>query len=420
MKLAALALSLSCLLSGAALAAGSSEEVPGQVELVHHLGADVGEQLREFAERYNQTRPAVKVVVSSRDLRHGTAPDMVLLKGEEEARFLAGKPGVRPLHEVMSAAGERLETLRPPATLQGQVVDGSQRLVGLPVMLGTPVLYVNKNLLARAGVDAGAPLATWQDLQDVLGRLQDHGVRCPYTSSQPVWVHLENASAWHNEPMSAAPGAVNVNGLLQVKHLALMSSWYKSRYLHVFGREDEAEERFIKGECAVLTASSARYPAYLRRAGFPVGVSALPHQEEYRGAPQNTLMDGPALWVVNGRSEAQYRAVAKFVSFLLTPENQVELQRHLGGLPLGRAGLVASRGDLLGEDLVNVRVAIATLTNKPATEASRAHPVMHRREVRHVLDEALESVWANQKPPKQALDDAAARLRRDVTAVGSR
>ena len=90
------------------------------------------------------------------------------------------------------------------------------------------------------------------------------------------------------------------------------------------------------------------------------------------------------------------------------------MQRNLGGLPVNRAGLYAARGDLLKTDLASVRVAISTLTNKPATDASRASLVVKRPDVRQILNEALESLWADQKPAKQALDDAVAKARRGM------
>ena len=383
-----------------------------QVELTHQLGDDAGNQLAALVERYNASGPKAKVVLTQRDWREGQTPDLLVLNDTDEAVFLAGKPGAKPLHQVMKDAGEALETLRPPPTMTAHPLDGQNRLVGLPLALATPVLYVNRQAARAAGLDPDAVPRTWQGLQSWLGVFYDKGIACPYTTAQPVWVHLENTSAWHNEPV--AHGTLSLNGLLQVKHLALMSSWYKSRYLHIFGRGDEAEAHFVSGECPVLTAASSSYPGFLRNTRFEVGVAPLPFHEDYFGAPQNTVSDGPALWVANGKTPEQYRAVAAFVSFLLSAESQVELQRNLGGLPVNRAGLYAARGDLLKTDLASVRVAIATLTNKPATDASRASLVVKRPDVRQILNEALESLWADQKPAKQALDDAVAKARRGM------
>lgn len=380
------------------------------IELAHSLDTDSADQLAQVVARFNATSPPLPVSVVKRDVPAASSAELVLLNQQAGVTFLAGKPGVRPLHQVMAEAGASLETFRPPPTLAANVVDSQNRLLALPIALGTPVLFYNRDAIRAAGANPDQPPATWQALQGWLGALNDRGVACPYTTADPVWVHIENTSAWHNEPV--ANGSLNLNGLLQVKHLALMSSWYKSRYLRIFGRGDEAHAHFVSGECPVLTANSSAYPAFVRNARFEVGVAPLPHHEDYFGAPQNTLSNGSALWVAQGKSAAQYKAIAAFMEFLLTAQSQVELQRNLGGLPLNRAGAYAARGDLMKDDLASVRVAISTLTHKPATEVSRASTMLRRAEVQKILNEALEALWANQKPAKQALDDAVALARR--------
>src|SRR5690606_492873 len=173
-----------------------------------------------------------------------------------------------------------------------------------------------------------------------------------------------------------------------------------------FEREAEAEERFAAGECAVLAAPSASWPEFRRKGAVDVGVVRLPYHEDFPGAPQNTLADGPALWVSAGKKAAEYKAVARFVGFWLQPENQVAWQRETGYLPLNRAGLFASASELLGEDLENVRVAVGQLTNKPVTGTSAAQPVVEREKVRRIIDEELSGVWADTKAAKEALDKA--------------
>jgi sn-glycerol 3-phosphate transport system substrate-binding protein len=99
------------------------------------------------------------------------------------------------------------------------------------------------------------------------------------------------------------------------------------------------------------------------------------------------------------------------VSFWLQPDNQVAWQRETGYLPLNRAGLLASRSELLGNDLENIQVAVDQLGGKPATPQSSAQPVVEREKVRRILDEELAGVWADQKAAKEALDNAVTRAR---------
>ena len=152
-------------------------------------------------------------------------------------------------------------------------------------------------------------------------------------------------------------------------------------------------------------------PPTVVNAASGYGTGQLPYEADAAGAPQNTIADGPALWASAGKKPAEYKAVARFVSFWLQPDNQVAWQRETGYLPLNRAGLLASRSELLGNDLENIQVAVDQLGGKPATPQSSAQPVVEREKVRRILDEELAGVWADQKAAKEALDNAVTRAR---------
>ena len=79
-------------------------------------------------------------------------------------------------------------------------------------------------------------------------------------------------------------------------------------------RDEEAIEHFTKGECAVLTAASGAWPTLQRQAGFNIGVATLPYHEDYYGAPQNTLADGPVTNLVRGEILAGDALPLKFVA----------------------------------------------------------------------------------------------------------
>ncbi|THF60544.1 extracellular solute-binding protein [Pseudothauera rhizosphaerae] len=406
---------LALMLPVAGLAQPAAEGAKGvkEIELAHRFDLVRTEALQSLVDRFNAQSKDYHLTLTRRDWQQGALPHLMILDGEEEERFLAGKARYRALYELMRTAGVPLQTLRPPVTMTRKPVDAQGRLLALPVGLTTPVLYVNRESFRRAGLDPEAPINTWQDLQHALGTLFDKGHACPYTVSEPGRVMVENLSAWHNAPVTARRGRTEApafNGWVQIKHVAMMASWYRARYLHIFGRGPEAERRFADGECAVLAAPSASWVAFRRQTGLDVGVLRLPFYEDFAGAPQNTLADGASLWVAAGKKAAEYKAAARFVAFWLQPENQVAWQREAGYLPLNRAGLLAYQSDLLGPDLENVRVAVAQLTNKPATAQSSASAVVGSDKVRRILDEELAAVWADVKPAKEALDTAVARV----------
>jgi sn-glycerol 3-phosphate transport system substrate-binding protein len=75
---------------------------------------------------------------------------------------------------------------------------------------------------------------------------------------------------------------------------------------------------FINGDAAMYMNSSASRAGILSgvKGNFEVGVSYLPYWPEAKGAPQNSIIGGATLWVLAGHDKSEYKAVAKFLSFM--------------------------------------------------------------------------------------------------------
>lgn len=306
----------------------------------------------------------------------------------------------------MAKAGEPLNFGELSGDLKAGVVDAKGRLVALPVVYSTPVLFYNKNAFRKAKLDPEQPPKTWFEMQGMLDKLQDAGYACPYTSSWPVWVHIDNVSAVSGVPAMSEKGQLTFNGLPQVKHLAMMATWTKANYFKLFGRRDEASAKFHDGECAMISTDSREFTNFRDAKGVELGVAPLPYHDDVYGGRQSSLADGASLWVGAGRSPAQYKQAAKFVSFLLSPEMQVEMVRAYGGLPLTAAARAATHSKVLKDDDKTLEIAYASLKGnggKPAVRVANIDPV------RIIANEELEAVWADKTPAKAALDTSVNR-----------
>jgi sn-glycerol 3-phosphate transport system substrate-binding protein len=186
----------------------------------------------------------------------------------------------------------------------------------------------------------------------------------------------------------------------------MMASWHKARYFHSFGRADEADRRFAQGECAMLTSSSSLFTSLSENKTVEVGVSALPYHDDVYGAPKNTLADGASLWVAAGLKPAEVKGAAKFVSYVLGPEVQINLTLAGGYLPITPVARAAASSKLLQADLAGLQVAYAQLRGKTSLPSVRPAQI---ESVRMIIDEELEAVWANKKPAKEGLDQAVLR-----------
>ncbi|WP_371324625.1 extracellular solute-binding protein [Dechloromonas sp. ZY10] len=408
---AALALVFSCSAFAAKAPAPAKAAKPAPVapaaalELAHNLG-EVGEaRLQAVVERFNREQGAALKLVR---LEKGASPALLnLVRRYDIDEVLSQPKQFLPLHAMMSKAGVPLKDGELSPDLKAGVVDGKGKLVALPVAYSTPVLFYNKNALRKAGLDPERPPQTWFEMQAMLDKLQDSGFQCPYTSSWPVWVHIDNVSAVSGVPATTDKGQLVFNGLPQVKHIAMMATWQKAGYFRSFGRRAEASERFREGECAMITTDSREHTDFRDARGVELGVAPLPYHDDVYGGRRNTLADGAALWVGSGRSAADYKIAAKFVAFLLAPEMQVEMIRQYGQLPLTAAARAAASSKVLQDDGTrSLKIAFDSLQGSGAKSPMR---VANIDAVRAIANEELEAVWSDRKPAKAALDTAVNR-----------
>ena len=378
---------------------------PVQIELSHRLDEVRAERLLPLIESFNKQNKDVQVTLVRR--AEGDAPKQLnLVTREEYSRFLENKAQFKPLHAVMREAKEKFDAGKLSPELRDGLSDAKGQLFALPLAFSTPVLFINKDLFRKAGLDPENPPKTWAEAQETAGKLADAGNRCPFTTSWPVQIFIDNVSAWNGADVNDAKGKLAFNGLAQVKHIAMMATWYKSKYFSYFGPKDEADNRFANGECGMLTSSSSLFASLNASKSLEVGVSPLPYHDDVYGAPKNTLADGSSLWVANGMKPAETKGVAKFVNYVLGPEIQINLTLAGGYLPMTPVARAAASTKLLGADLGGLKIAYEQLQGKGSAPKVRVAQI---ESVRQIVEEELETVWADKKPAKEALDSAVAR-----------
>lgn len=391
---------------------------PLEIVLRHALAGPALDVLATFALRFNDAEAKLKKGggrILLEDVQgladKSRLPHLAFFDQDDAAAMFDTRPRFLALHKVMATGKQRFEDKQFYPQMIDAVDDLAGKMQSLPMGMSLPVLFYNKAAFAKAGLNPDAPPKTWWELQETAGALRDAGSKCPLTSSRFAWVHLENVAAQHGEPLVVKNGKqeqLALNNMVNVKHVALLTSWYKSFYFIYSGPGREGDDRFASGECAMLTGESALY-ARLKRSqpDFPVGVALLPHYDDVYGArPAHVLPDGPSLWVLAADKKPEQEVVARFINFLLQPDNQREWVRATGFLPMTPAAVQALRE--AGADPSLLARAEARLS-MPKRDAARTKSGFGRSRIRNILNEEIEFVWGNQKPPKLALDTAVLR-----------
>ena len=158
----------------------------------------------------------------------------------------------------------------------------------------------------------------------------------------------------------------------------------------------------------MLTSSSAAYANIKRNAKFGFGIAPLPYYPDAPGAPQNTIIGGASLWVMNGKKPAEYKGIAKFFTFLSQPQIQAEWHQETGYLPITIAAYEITKKSGFYEKNPGTNVSVEQMIVK-TTKNSRGVRLGNFVQVRDVIQEELEATLAGKKTPKEAVEAAAKR-----------
>ena len=146
-------------------------------------------------------------------------------------------------------------------------------------------------------------------------------MKCGYASGWQGWIQIENFSAarpagsHQNNGFDGTDAVLEFNKPEQVKHIALLEELNKKGDFSYFGRKDESTEKFYNGDCAITTASSGSLADIRHYAKFNYGVGMMPYDADVKGAPQNAIIGGASLWVMQGKDAGTYKGVAEFLDF---------------------------------------------------------------------------------------------------------
>jgi sn-glycerol 3-phosphate transport system substrate-binding protein len=134
----------------------------------------------------------------------------------------------------------------------------------------------------------------------------------------------------------------------------------------------------------------------------------MPYYPDVPGAPQNTVIGGASLWVMSGKTKAEYKGVAAFFNYLSQPEVQSASHKRTGYLPITKAAFQLTEKSGFYKEHPGTDVAVNQMIRK-VTDKSRGIRLGNYVQIRAIEDEELEQVWAGKKTAKEALDAIVSR-----------
>jgi sn-glycerol 3-phosphate transport system substrate-binding protein len=404
----------------AALSGGASAQT--EIHWWHSMTAVNNEWVNDLAKEFNASQKEYKIVPTFKGsydesmtaavaaFRAGNAPHILQVFEVGTATMMASKNAIVPVGKVMADAGEKFNPAAYVPAVAGYYTAPNGQMLSFPFNSSTTIFYYNKDAFKAAGIDTEKAPATWGDVALAAGKLKASGHKCPISLAWQGWTQLESFSAWHNVEFASKQNGLGgmdarlkVNSPLHVRHIENLANMAKQGLFVYKGRGNVPEASFVSGECAMMTTSSGFYGNVKKNAKFAYGIAPLPYYQDVPGAPQNTVIGGASLWVMAGKKPEEYKGIAKFFTFISSPEVQSASHKRTGYLPVTNAAYQLTEKSGFYKENPGTDVAVTQMIRK-VTDKSRGIRLGNYVQVRAIEDEELEQVWAGKKSAKEALD----------------
>ena len=413
-------------LAASALAFSLNANAATEVQWWHAMGGVNGERVNKIAADFNATQSDYKVVpvykgnytetmtAAIAAFRAKKQPHIVQVFEVGTATMMAAKGAVYPVEQMMRDAGEPFDKsdYLPAVISYYQTPEGE--LLSMPFNSSTPVLWYNRDALKKAGVSE-AP-KTWSDMKTVSEKLVGAGFKCGFSFGWQSWVMIENYSAWHNLEIGTKENgfagldtSFSFNNDNVKKRMQAIADWSKDKLFAYGGRRGDSLSMFTNGECGMWMNSSAYYGSIKKQAKFDYAQTMLPLDSEVASSAQNSIIGGATLWVLGGHDKAEYKGVAKFMTYLSSAKVQAWWHQETGYVPITTAAYELSKKQGFYESNPGTDTAIRQLSLNQPTPNSRGLRFGSFVQIRDIINEEMEAVWNGSKTADVAMDTAAER-----------
>ncbi len=411
-----------------AMTIGTASADTTELQWWHAMTAANAEMVNKIAADFNAAQNEYKVVPVFKGTyaetmnagvaayRAGKPPDIIQIFEVGTATMMAAKGAIEPVYQLMQEAGEPFDqnAYLPAVTAYYSTPDG--RMLSLPFNSSTAIVYWNKALFKKAGLDPEKAPKTWPETFATAEKLRAAGVPCGFTAGWVSWTQLEQFSAWHNlafaskaDGFDGPEARLEFNNPTVTRHIANLAAAEKDKSFDYGGRTTEPEGKFLNGECGMIQTSSGFFGILKSGAKFEFGLAELPYYPDVPGAPQNSIIGGASLWVMGGKTPQEYKGVARFFTFLSQTPLQQRLHEVTGYLPITKAAYEATKASGFYDKNPGREIPVLQMTAKPPTQNSRGLRLGNLVQIRDIIAEDLEAVFAGKKDAQAGLDDAVAR-----------
>lgn len=392
---------------------GKASADSGRVEITYWyaFGDKIGENNENLVKMFNDSQDEILVKAEFQ----GNYAD---LHSKTQAAFAAKNAPEVTLNEIASigvfAKSGMTQDLTPfvekdnvdmedfnPGLMGNSYVDG--KLYGLPYLRSTPILYMNVDMLEKAGLDPAGP-KNWGEFEEYARALTVEGESVGMSLPVDIWFYEAFVAAGGGKMLADNESEVLFNGQAGVEALEFWKKLSQEGIVKIPGGEEasaQASQDFANGRSAMIFSSTAGLSNFLKIAEenkFNINTAFMP-ANKVSGVPTG----GANLVMTAGLTPEKQEAAWEFIKWMTSKEQTIYASKYTGYLPSRLSASESSEMQELYKEIPQYKVAVDQLQYGHPRPMAEAYP-----EITTILiDEMTRTLLDKNLPPKDALDQAA-------------
>jgi len=429
-------------LLGFALAAPAAVADPVKFDFWYGLSGDLSNVVQQMCSNFNKSQSDYQIVCTSQTdydtnlqntiaaFRANKQPTVTQVYDIGTATMLLSG-AVLPVYQLMADNGYKVnwDDYIPGVKLYYASSKGD--LWSMPFNSSTAVLYWNVDAFKKIGKDA-AP-KTWEEMAEDMKALKAAGYDCPLATditNNESWELMEQFSAIHNLPISTEndgydglDAKVMFNQTKFVQMAQDLKDWYDQGLVKIKDAKagESYEAAFADGHCQ-MTLDSIGDHGTIGKTAAPDMHWATAELPMFAGFERhNSIVGGASLWVLKGKSDAEYKGAAAFLNWLSQPQQALFWSTETGYIPVTKSGydFMVKSGFYDKPPFKGREVAVESLSEGTPTPLTRGIRLTVMPQIRQEWGNAMQAIFAGQISVQAGLDQAAQRSDADLAKAAA-
>lgn len=400
--------------------AGAVAAEPVTVTIYHYQTGGNYDAFRAILNEFEAANPGVTVTDIFKQseqitaevqaaLASGRPVDIATVIGKNVQFFAENTPAV---DLVAASAGDRawLDTYLANFLDVGRI---GERIYAVPHAYGTPMVYFNKDIFRKAGLDPAAPPKTWDEVMEAAKAITEKtgmpGVAHLHAAmgDYGTMVMVTNAGATYLTPDGTEAKFDSPEGI------AALQLWQDMATTGVMPIASDREwgAAFSAGQMGMYITSSAGLRGYVKAAEgkFELGVANYPL---FGDKPRRVNNSGAAL-MLYAPEGARREASMKLLRFISQREVANRWSRDSGYMPLVRDPL---SDPAMAEYVAKFPLVQPVIDQMADTVPTAVWPAKGTLEAQTHIRAMLDELWAGKRPASEIVPETVRKVNEALAA----